>query len=358
MDRTVSSFSRTLDNLGSNGFYPTRERESGRLGRLFRLRGETCVLEPCIGDGTAVTAFKNGLSKGDGDVFVYGVEINSSLCEEASGKAEVLRHADFLLGMEASRSFSLCFCNPPYLDSEGKFDRLETAFAHRIFNFLLSGAYLVLIVPVQTCRRRTFADEIADSYEVEDIYRFDDDEYAKWHQLALILKRKERRGHRKSEAEELLRRFDGSIPYIPEGSAQLYEVPVSRNEEVTNFRTIEPDYGRLAEGISGSPLLRRAEEAARSMDYKALTVGVSPTPATKDDIYRLLMAGFGHGLAGTPERGDVHLNRGVCRTVTETEPIINDDGKETGIREITHTAFSMKIIEPCGKITDLGGKAS
>lgn len=358
MDRTVSTFSRTLDNLSSNGFYPTREKESERLGRLFHLKGETCVLEPCIGDAAAVTAFKNGLSKGDGEVYLYGVEFDKALCEEAEKKAEIVRHADFLVGMEVSRSFSLCFCNPPYMDSEGQFDRLETAFAHRIFNFLLNGAYLVLIVPMQTCRRKTFAEEIADSYEVADIYRFDDDEYEKWHQLALILRRKDRRGHKKADVEKLLQRIEGDIPYVPENGEPIYEVPVSRNENVVNFRTIEPDYARLAEGINGSPLFKRATDAAQSMDYEALTVGVSPTPATRDDIYRLLMAGFGHGLAGSPERGDVHLNRGVCRTVTETEPILDDDGKETGLREITHTAFAMKIIEPCGKITDLGGKAS
>ena len=50
-------FSRTLFNESKLGAYYTDPVHAAKIGRLFRLQGECCVLEPSFGNAEALKAF-------------------------------------------------------------------------------------------------------------------------------------------------------------------------------------------------------------------------------------------------------------------------------------------------------------
>lgn len=52
-----NTFSRTVFNDSKLGAYYTDPMHATKIGRLFRLQGECCVLEPSFGNAEALKAF-------------------------------------------------------------------------------------------------------------------------------------------------------------------------------------------------------------------------------------------------------------------------------------------------------------
>lgn len=69
-------FSRTLFNESKLGAYYTDPVHAAKIGRLFRLQGECCVLEPSFGNAEALKAFLSQCERADeaGSVHTFGVE--------------------------------------------------------------------------------------------------------------------------------------------------------------------------------------------------------------------------------------------------------------------------------------------
>ena len=110
-------FSRTLFNESKLGAYYTDPVHAAKIGRLFRLQGECCVLEPSFGNAEALKAFLSQCERADeaGSVHTFGVELNRETFEQYKQEIEFPVCADFIGGIRASnRAFTLCFANPPY----------------------------------------------------------------------------------------------------------------------------------------------------------------------------------------------------------------------------------------------------
>ena len=58
-------FSRTLFNESKLGAYYTDPVHAAKIGRLFRLQGECCVLEPSFGNAEALKAFLSQCERAD-----------------------------------------------------------------------------------------------------------------------------------------------------------------------------------------------------------------------------------------------------------------------------------------------------
>ena len=112
-----NTFSRTVFNDSKLGAYYTDPVHAAKIGRLFRLQGECCVLEPSFGNAEALKAFLSQCERADevGSVHTFGVELNRETFEQYKQEIEFPVCADFIGGIRASnRAFTLCFANPPY----------------------------------------------------------------------------------------------------------------------------------------------------------------------------------------------------------------------------------------------------
>lgn len=359
MVRKETTFTRTLHNHAKLGAYYTDVGHAKRLGQLFLFGEETCLLEPSIGDGSAVKGFLEGAEK-NGPVKIFGVELNMDTYSEVESTIDYALCADFLEGVRISnRAFSICFTNPPYgACGENGSDRLEKRFVERIFHYLVPGGFLIAILPMAAMRIESVVRSLLARFEPVGLYRFDDEEYAKYHQIAFIGKRKKEMGVFKSEwqsyfANDLILE---KMPYLPlYGDAKLmYEVPLSFDKGVELFTTQEFQPQKCMKYVAFDGIADSLRKSIFLGEYEALRVGRPPMPLKKDLLYLCSVAGAGEGIAGTEEAGDVHLQRGVVRkTEVVTEEI--DEKTGTGVeRVVTSYQISLNFIDNfgnCGTLT-------
>lgn len=358
---TQSSFSRTLYNDAKLGAYYTDKAHCRRMGNMIELLGEVCVLEPCCGDASALNALLSSVQKAEGGrIYTYGVEMQKDALEKAE-----LTHklwADFLNGTRITKNvFSLCFSNPPYGEKESKTERLETDFIESIYPLMTPGGLFVAVLPLQALKISSFIRSFSErfSFEKSDIYRFDDAEYAKFHQLAIFARRRARIGVKKDELDENRKLFEGeadSFDYLPSGDTERkYKVNISRDEKIESFAPYAFDAESAIFSLSGSSLYRKAAVMCDNTSYKGLRLGNPPCPLKKDLLYLTAVAGGGQGKAGSIEEGNFHLQRGTVKPVTETNHLYDEKGNVIGVEERTHSQITMNIIEPSGKCTSLIG---
>lgn len=357
-----SSFSRSAWNMKKLGAYYTDVGHARRIGRLFafdRAR-EVCVLEPCIGDGKAVLA----VTEGQKHCKIFGVEIQKETFRENLSDREefaCILNEDFLKGVKISHgAFSFCFANPPYgeLKEGGKGRRLEALFLEKLTGYLKPGAYLALVIPYRVFREEKFFRQIMTRYEICAYYRFDDAEYAKYHQIVVILrKKKSGGGYLRSRFEEhykLTERIE-DYPYLPgedEPVAERFEVQESFDAGIEYFTTLEFHPEDAAKFLDTSPLYDVIGGAVFPKKYSGCELNHPVIPVSKDIAYLLAVLGGGQGLAGSEEEGTLHLQRGTAKRVEEEH--LNWNEEKTEVKSITATSYTkinMTIVENNGKIT-------
>jgi len=349
-------FSRSLYNDLKTGAYYTDTEHACRLGQLFTFSEETCVLEPSFGDGLALKAFLDGAAGTREKVVRFGVELDPEAHESGKANFDYSLNEDFLKGVRISpQSFSLVFTNPPYGEcNEGK-NRLETEFIKRLYTYTIPGAHMVLIVPRACLEDGEFIREYASRFEILRIYRFDDKEYQKYHQYALIGQRRNRIGVLRSEMDELRTKIhQDQFPYIPEKGeydGEKFLVNGSSNEGVTLFTGIKFDYAHAAANLKKNSLYDKMSQATVPK-YYALKVGDPPLPLKKDLLYLAAIAGAGEGIAGREEDGDIHLQRGVVKPETFLRPELLENGQEVMI-ETTKNVVTINLIDSFGNIRTL-----
>ena len=244
-----NTFSRTVFNDSKLGAYYTDPVHATKIGRLFRLQGECCVLEPSFGNAEALKAFLSQCERADevGSVHTFGVELNRETFEQYKQEIEFPVCADFIGGIRASnRSFTLCFANPPYgVGGDDGSTRLERLFVERIFQLMKTKGYLVLVVSLTTMNLDEFAKSLLARFKPVAFYRFDDEEFAKYKQVVFIGQKRASIGLYRKEYEEWMSTNPGAplenIPYIPKDPDTRMEVPVSLESEIELFTTKEFD---------------------------------------------------------------------------------------------------------------------
>lgn len=308
-----TSFKRTLYNDQKLGAYYTDVKHAERLGAMFSLTGETCILEPSVGDGSAVKAFMDAAEK-EKDVFLFGVELNSLTYEEVKDKLHFALNADFLKGVRITpKAFSLCFSNPPYGTAEDG-TRYETEFIKKMYSYIAVGGYLVLIVPRAAITDMEFSRDYAARFETKAVYKFDPVEYEKYHQYALIATRRRAIGVVREELQKLRAEIEeDNFPYIPQKgtySGKKFTVPESKESDIVLFTEVKFDFAKAAESLKKSPLFDKTKNAMVK-PYVSMKVGDPVLPLKKDHLYLSSIAGAGEGVAGSEKSRDLHLQRGT-----------------------------------------------
>lgn len=359
-----NSFFQAAQNVKKLGAYYTDVWHSERIGMLFDFdtAEEVCVLEPSVGDGSALLAVTGGRK----NLKLYGVEIQKDTYEDHLKKNDNFTgvlNEDFLRGVKISHGvFSFCFANPPYgeqREEEGS-KRLELLFLERISWYLKAGAYVAYVISFPVFSEEKFFRAAMTRFEICAYYRFDESEYEKYHQVVVILKKKKsgQSGYLRSAFEEAfvkVRKLE-EYPYLPkrlEEVTERYEVLPSKDSDVEYFTSMQFHPEEAQENLGHSPLYDFVGEQSFQKKYSGCDLNRPIVPVSKDIAYLLAVSGGGQGLAGNEDEGTLHLQRGVARRVEEDTVNRDDEGDPKSLTVKSYTKIRLNIIQNNGTITQL-----
>ncbi len=356
-----------IDEDGRGAFY-TELGHCKSLRELFVFpEGEkVTVLEPSIGDASSVIAC-TGADVNE-NIRILGVELNDNVAAKTAKlpQIEKLLNADFTCGIRAQHNIaSFCFGNPPYLDDEDeKGGRMERTFLEKVTGYLKKGAVLVWVIPYKEMAAPTTVRYMMQNYETIGCWRFRDEEYAKWHQIVYVGRKKDKTSFPlKEEADAEIKKYSdvSKLPVLPDtfkgtDMYQSVEVFPSDPANIVGFTAKELDMDACYEFLSKNPMPDKFKKIInRRMTipkFNASDIGRPPIPAKKDTKYLVTTAGVGQGLAGT-KGVDLHLQRGSADVVEDKTYEASADGKSEICKVTTRTQVTLVTIETNGTITTL-----
>jgi hypothetical protein len=356
--KTTSSFSRTAYSEAKLGFYPTDEVLAGRLGAMFKFQaGVTTILEPCAGEGKALRAFLDHVKRTpQTQVSAYCVELDharAQACREVLEVAAVIQD-NFLNGVRISNNiFPLVWANPPYGESDIKGIRQEDQFLMTLTRYVKNGGYAVWIIPEACLNNAPHISHLLSMYEVCAMYKFDAEEFAKYHQYALILRKKPVKKLATPEEKDRFMTAVADAPLIPnedDPDAPEFEVPTGDCPKLFSSREFHAEnYIQDIRQITGlfAPLSTPA--------YHTLQIKEAPPVQLKDEsLYMCLACGVSAGVIGQEEDRNKHLLKGIIADV-ETEKV-SEKNDESG--SVTVTVRSNKQVRLTIVVdrTEEGGK--
>lgn len=359
MVQKQNTFSRTMYNDIKMGAYYTNLEMCKRIGYLFDFPDEeVSIIEPSIGDGTALMAVLGRTDKEEKRT-VFGVELNTETYKQKLKDNPLIDYclnADFLNGIKMSHgSFGFCFANPPYAVDEGG-ERMEKRFIEKLHPYMKAGAPIAYVIPYATLMEEKFAKSFVARFQPVACFKFDDEIYKQFHQVVLIGVRRREMGY----LHDTYISFFNSVkeleklPYLPkspdEVGKKLSAVP-SKAANIEYFTTLVFNRKEAGEQIYRSSLHNRLSDYTVP-EYSAAAIGQPPIPLKKDLLYLLAVSGGGQGLVGG-EDNDLHLQRGVAKVVTTSESKYDADKGKAIIVENSHTQICLNIIESDGTITCL-----
>lgn len=364
------TFTRTAANMAKMGAYYTDLSHCKDIHKMFDFVNEvdadgkpveTCVLEPSIGDGSAVSAV-TGVKDNPG-IKILGVELNDTVAAETAknGDFEQILKSDFIEDFYCSNgAFSFVFGNPPYMDDKDEEDgnvRLERRFLEKVSSYITKGGILVWVIPYRTLMEESYLKYWIGRYQTLAFYKFREPEFSKYKQVVIVGKRDGSGAVFKETYDAFLKAYAtiNMLPELPDHFDQKIPVPPSALSGVKEFRsrTYNPDVGY--EYLKENPFEDVMDIIDESITVPKVIDGIEenpPIPLKKDLLYLVATCGGGSGLTGT-EGVDMHLQRGHAEVVENIE--IERDPKTGKSMQIVRTepAISMTILEDSGKITHL-----
>jgi tRNA1(Val) A37 N6-methylase TrmN6 len=126
------------------GYYPLPESEGEKLRSLLAYTQPASVIDPCVGQGTALY-----LVTRDAPVRRYGVELDGERARIASSKGIETIQGNAFDAIAKPESFSLLYLNPPYDSEIGSIAnrRMEAVFLEHAYRWLAMEGVLVLVIP-------------------------------------------------------------------------------------------------------------------------------------------------------------------------------------------------------------------
>ncbi len=362
-----NGFSRTTENESKMGAYYTNVPHCKSGSGLFRFpKGmKVCVLEPSIGDGSAVIA----VTKADTnpDVEIFAVEINEPVAKETAKNPYITQviPADFLNGVKIQNDFfTFVFENMPYMADDEEGGRYERKFLEKTVKYMAKGGVAVLVIPYSFFSDISTIRYLMNHFEWEGVWKFREEEYKKWHQIWFVGRKSNSTFHTAEEVADKARDYSDvdAIPVLPETfeGTDLYEsieVLPSDPDKLKTFTSLEFDAEAAISLLCSNPPMEDYHKIVNGFctqpEFKAGDIGNPPIPLKKDSLYLLATSGAGQGEVGE-EGEDLHLQRGVAEIV---EHVSYEKDKANADKEImkvtTSTEVTMTVIETSGKVTVL-----
>ena len=311
------------------GYYPLPESEGGKLRALLSFPQPASVIDPCVGQGTALD-----LVTGGAEVRRYGVELDSERARIASSKGIETIQGNTFDAVAKSESFSLLYLNPPYDSEIGSVanHRMERLFLEHTYRWLKPAGVLVLVIPGN--RLSECVDILAVHFRDKAIYRLSEPESVRYNQIVAFGARRSRREREqlkdwevqraKTKLMGFARNYD-ELPVLPDEADRQFAVPASGPAQLIN-RGLPLD--ALEDVLPASVVYRQAGRILFSPEVRA--TGRPLTPLHGGHVGLLTTSGLLNGIFG--DGPDLHVARWESVKVTDRFEETDDDDVTT-IRE-------------------------
>lgn len=362
-----NSFDRVVANEMKKGAYYTDVRMCRRIGKLllFPENGEVAVLEPSVGDASALRAvLEQNKTTCKTPAFMVELDKKASdaLKETLTEEEVLLANTDFIRGVTiTSGVFGYCFSNPPYGTDDFSKKRYEELFLKVLYTYMKKDGIVTYVIPYYLfTREESFVSSLMARFDMLALYRFDDDVYKQFQQVCVVLRRKPKLDYSfgKKAYAEFLENFPKAeeLPYLPEEPTeeQKVSVPIAECKAIKIFAATRFDAEAAHKFVTGGALDNLLGSKLFGETYTANELTRPLIPAKKDTMYLLAISGAGQGTCGNEEDGDLHLQRGVVKTVVDKEIVRNEGEKSARLVERSHAGIEMTVIENDGIIHHLG----
>ena len=320
------------------GYYPTDPAHVAYLKRALRFpEGKTVnLLDPCCGEGNALRQLGIGQN-----AVTYGAELDDSRAEAALEQLDHVAMGSYYYARISRSAFHLLFLNPPYLQLYGG-ARSEKRFLGESYDHLMMGGVLIYIIPYyrlteDVCRF------LAAHFDRLMAYRFCEDEFRKFRQIAVLGVRKPRAENpRMARLLELASLSPDKLPALDRIPPDSYLLP-DAEKTVSLFQGARVNVRELAEQMRrmGSMLPKQSKLDGQEKR--------PPLPLTIGQIGLVGGSGLINGLieCDTPH---VIKGRVIKSTQRRTgDSFDNEDGSTTTeIIETTSNKMVFNLLTPEG----------
>jgi hypothetical protein len=332
------------------GYYPLPESEGDRLRALLSFTEPASVIDPCVGQGTALHLVTSSV-----EVRRYGIELDAERARIASSTGIETIQGNTFDAIAQSEAFSLVYLNPPYDSEIGSIAnrRMEAVFLEHTYRWLVMDGVLILIIPFE--RLHDCAGVLSSHFSNLNVFRMTDPESAQYRQIAVLGIRRDVRGSALESNRRQLQKISpyGSftgLPELHEAACTPYLVPAS-GEAALSYRGLP--YDTLEDLLPHSGAWHQV--APCLMPAKDVATGRPITPLHGGHVGLLCTAGLLNGVFG---RGDErHVAR--WRSVKHVTTFVEQDGDIEIIHHRERWANELRLVYADGrtlKLTEVPAK--
>ena len=331
------------------GFYPLPIAEAKRIRKcLHFLNGVSSALDPCAGEGTALTELTS-----DAKALRYGVELDAERAARARSQTDDIIQGNCFDVQCPVESFSLIYLNPPY-DSElsgERPQRMERLFLDHVYRWLKRGGTLVMVIPwdhIHDC-----SQILAFQFKDVRIFRLTETESVRYKQVAVFGIRRTRQERERLQDSDVSRArlWYESVARNPAG------LPVLADDPGCRYPVPSGERPRLA--YRGLPLDQIEDVLPKSSAYRQASAilfacpsdihGRPLTPLHGGHVGLLCTAGMLNGVFGEGDQRHIAYWQSV-KLVDKSE---EDEGGATVIREKERFSNELTLVFRTGQVAVL-----
>ena len=248
---------RVAHNYLKDGYYPTDDATLIDVAKRLRLKSGTHrLLDPCCGEGKALTLLANAIHKAEHcQLHTYGVELDANRAKLASQTLDNVLRSNTFDTVIGAGSQSVLFLNPPYGDtvtdhieaSSRAMARLEVQFTQRCLPTLKTDGILVLVIPYPSLTS-PFSRYLAQRLHHVQVFPASTDRFK---QVVIIGKKADRRGPQYQEERDYI-----SQQLVAIGQGQPCPVMTPTQIEISpvqtsafRFEMVRPDKNQLEQAF-------------------------------------------------------------------------------------------------------------
>jgi hypothetical protein len=326
------------------GYYPLPESEGVKLRSLLSFAGQASVIDPCVGQGTALQLITRAAS-----VRHYGVELDADRAQIANSRGIETIQGNAFDAVTKPESFSLLYLNPPYDSEIGSVanNRMERLFLDHTYRWLVPEGVLILVIPFE--RLHECAGVLSSHFGNLSVLRMTDQESVRFRQIAVLGIRRNIRGTALEDNRRMLQSISpyGSFHALPEltpASCAPYPVPLS-GEATLSYRGLP--YDLLEDLLSQSGAWKQTIPFL--MPHEDVATGRPITPLHGGHVGLLCTAGLLNGVFGDGE--ERHIAR--WRSVKHVTTFIEDDGDTQIVHHRERWTNELRLVYEDGRTLKL-----
>jgi hypothetical protein len=326
------------------GYYPLPESEAVKLSSLLTYPQPASVIDPCVGQGTALH-----LITSIAPVRRYGVELDAERAQIARADGIETIQGNAFDAIAKPESFSLLYLNPPYDSEIGSIAnrRMEVVFLEHSYRWLVMDGVLVLVIPYE--RLHDCAGVLSSHFAVLNVFRMTDPESVQYRQIAILGVRRDVRGTALENNKRELQNIGlyGSFQKVPElqpGICQPYSVPQS-GEATLGYRGLP--YDLLEDLLPHSSAWKQVAPLLLPNDDVA--TGRPITPLHGGHVGLLCTAGLLNGVFG--EGIDRHIAR--WRSVKHVTTFVEQEGDAEIVHHRERWTNELRLVYADGRTLKL-----